>query len=78
MLSLLIAEKMVFAFHLEAEFTCLYLEGGELSSWKLKRLCGSAAVRKSEGVGGRREHELKPLLGCSHLELINQQRYHVS
>lgn len=35
-LSLLIAKepgKMVFAFHLEAELTCLYLEGGESSSF---------------------------------------------
>lgn len=35
-------------------------------------IVGSAAVRKFEGVGGRHKHEPKPLLGCSHLELINR------
>lgn len=78
---------MVFAFHLEAEFTCLYLEGGESSSFGSffffvlfaevgaegsDLIVGSAAVRKFEGVGGRHKHEPKPLLGCSHLELINR------
>lgn len=37
-------------------------------------IVGSAAVRKFEGVGGRHKHEPKPLLGCSHLELINRQQ----
>lgn len=41
-------------------------------------IVGSAAVRKFEGVGGKHKHEPKPLLGSSHLELIDRQRCRVS